>query len=52
MNILLDTNILIWFSQDDTALPDEKKQRIENPENTIHVSVATFWEIAIKKSLK
>lgn len=51
MNLLLDTHALIWFLEGDDSLSSAAKERIENPENTNFVSVATFWEIAIKVSL-
>ncbi len=52
MNLLLDTHTLIWFLEGDTTLSTNAKKLIENPENTNFVSVATFWEMAIKVSLK
>jgi PIN domain nuclease of toxin-antitoxin system len=52
MNLLLDTHTLIWFLEGDVTLSMNAKELIENPENTNFVSVATFWEMAIKVSLK
>jgi PIN domain nuclease of toxin-antitoxin system len=52
MNLLLDTHTLIWFLEGDTTLSTDAKNLIENPANTNFVSVATFWEMAIKVSLK
>lgn len=52
MNLLLDTHTLIWFLEGDANLSAAAKEQIENPANTNFVSVATFWEIAIKVSLK
>ncbi|MDD1627170.1 MAG: type II toxin-antitoxin system VapC family toxin [Methylococcaceae bacterium] len=52
MNLLLDTHTLIWFLEGDTTLSTNAKNLIENPANTNFVSVATFWEMAIKVSLK
>lgn len=51
MNILLDTNAFIWFSEDDEKLSNKGRVIIEEENNVIFVSVATFWEIAIKKSI-
>ncbi|MEQ1485123.1 type II toxin-antitoxin system VapC family toxin [Methyloglobulus sp.] len=51
MNLLLDTHALIWFLEGDDSLSVAAKEHIENPENINFVSVATFWEIAIKVSL-
>ena len=51
MNLLLDTHTLIWFLEGDANLSATAKKLIENPANTNFVSVATFWEMAIKVSL-
>lgn len=50
MNLLLDTHTLIWFLSDDFQLPNETKKRIENAELCL-VSVASLWEISIKKTI-
>ncbi len=51
MNLLLDTHTLIWLLEGDNNLSSTATEQIENPANTNFVSVATFWEIAIKISL-
>ena len=51
MNILLDTNAFIWFAENDSKLSRKAKEIIEDERNIILISVATFWEIAIKKSI-
>ena len=51
MKILLDTNALIWFANGDEKLSPKAIESIENPENEKFVSVASIWEIAIKKSI-
>ena len=51
MKILLDTNALIWFANGDKKLSQNAIDSIENPENEKFVSVASIWEIAIKKSI-
>ncbi len=51
MNLLLDTHALIWFLEGDSKLNGMARQSIENPENTSFVSIATFWEMAIKVSI-
>lgn len=51
MNILLDTHAFIWFVEDDSRLPEKTKSIIENPKNTIYVSIVSIWEIAIKLSI-
>jgi len=51
MNYLLDTHTFLWFINDDTSLSSTAKALIEDPENTIYLSVASIWEMAIKVSL-
>ena len=48
---LMDTHILIWWLYDLPQLDRKYREIIENSENAIFVSVASFWEIEIKRSL-
>lgn len=48
MQYLLDTHVFLWFINGDTQLSDSAKALIENPENEHYVSIASFWEMAIK----
>ena len=45
--ILLDTNAFIWFVGDQDTLSEEVRVEIETNEH-VFVSIATFWEMAIK----
>ena len=51
MNILLDTHALIWFVEDDEKLPDSLKVILNEKSNSIYISIASLWEMAIKISL-
>ena len=51
MNLLLDSHILLWFILDDIKLKPSFKKEIENLDNKCYVSMASLWEIAIKKSI-
>ena len=51
MDLLIDTHAVIWFITEDSKLPLKTKKIIENSENNCYVSIATYWEIAIKHSL-
>lgn len=51
MNLLLDTNVLLWWLDGADRLSDAAVDSISDEENDIAVSAATIWEITIKKSL-
>src|SRR5271163_4176440 len=51
MKILLDTHILIWHSQRDPKLSEQAVKMIYDPGNDIFVSMASFYEIAIKMKI-
>jgi PIN domain nuclease of toxin-antitoxin system len=48
--MLLDTHTLLWFLDNDDRLPAFTKQQIETAE-TVFVSIASLWEIAIKVNI-
>lgn len=50
MPVLLDTHAFLWWCEDSAELSQEARKAIIN--NDCFVSMASFWEIAIKLSLK
>ena len=52
MKLLLDTHAFLWFVTDDAQLSETAKELIAEPTNDVFVSPATFFEVAIKVSLK
>jgi PIN domain nuclease of toxin-antitoxin system len=48
---LLDTHSFIWFIGGSERLSPRARTLIEAEENTVYVSAASLWEIAIKHSL-
>lgn len=48
MKYLLDTHTLIWALQDNPMLTENVRNIIIDESNSIYVSVASIWEIAIK----
>lgn len=48
MNLLFDTQLLIWMAREPARLPDAARQMIADLNNTLHFSAASIWEIAIK----
>jgi PIN domain nuclease of toxin-antitoxin system len=51
MRILFDNQAFIWFVENDKQLPDKIRKELENIDNTIIISIASLWEMAIKISL-
>ena len=52
MNILLDTHIVLWALSDDLKLSAFARDLILDDNNRIFTSVASMWEVAIKKALR
>ena len=48
---LLDTHILLWWQNNSKELSEEIREIIASPQNVIHVSAATIWEMSIKSGL-
>ncbi|MCZ0729599.1 type II toxin-antitoxin system VapC family toxin [Mycolicibacterium iranicum] len=51
MNILLDTHTLLWLVSQPSAVDSEVLDQLADPANTVSVSAASAWEIAIKTRL-
>jgi PIN domain nuclease of toxin-antitoxin system len=51
MKILIDTQSIIWFAENNTLLSKTARAAIEDSENTCFVSMASFWEMSIKINL-
>ena len=51
MNLLLDTDIFLWFISADSRLPVTFQTAIREPRNAVFLSVASLWEIIIKYNL-
>ena len=52
MRYLIDTHILIWYLEGSDKLPQKLREELDNDQNTILISVASLWELAIKISAK
>ena len=48
MRLLLDTHLLLWTAEGSDQLPRRAGRLIEDPDNELFFSSASFWEIAIK----
>jgi PIN domain nuclease of toxin-antitoxin system len=51
MELLLDTHTLIWWLSSSHVLDAGARTAIGNPRNSVFVSAASAWEIAIKAGL-
>ena len=52
MRLLLDTHLLLWAVANSGRLSAEARSLIEDPQNDVHYSAASVWEIAIKSTLR
>lgn len=51
MRYLLDTHILLWWLGNDKKLSKDLRSVISDPDNTLYVSSASVWEMAIKSQI-
>lgn len=51
MEYLLDTHTFLWFINGDAQLSKTAREAIVDPEAIKYISIASFWEIAIKVNL-
>ena len=51
MNYLIDTHILLWYMIGDKRISIDTQTKIEDDNNSIYLSNASLWEIAIKNSI-
>ncbi len=51
MNYLLNTHVFLWTLFDPDKLSKKARGVIEDPDNRVYVSAATYWEISLKYAL-
>jgi PIN domain nuclease of toxin-antitoxin system len=51
MDLLLDTHVIIWSIQGNEHLSQTARKAIEDEDNSLYLSIASIWEIAIKLGL-
>ena len=51
MKLLLDTHLLLWAAGDPKRLPAKARKLLDEANNDLLFSVASLWEISIKRSL-
>jgi len=52
VNLLIDTHAMLWFMGGDPRISSVARKAIEDPDSVNYISMASWWEIAIKCSLK
>jgi PIN domain nuclease of toxin-antitoxin system len=48
MRLLLDSHVLLWAFDESRRLSPTARREIGRPSNTVYVSAASVWELAIK----
>jgi len=51
VRLLLDTHVLLWAAFASRRLPSTARALLEDEDNILLFSVASLWEVAIKRSL-
>jgi PIN domain nuclease of toxin-antitoxin system len=52
VRLLLDTHAMYWYIEDDPQLSGTARTLIQDASNEILISPASYWEIAIKISIR
>lgn len=51
MQYLIDTHIILWWLTSPEIIQEKAQKIIRDKSNSIFISSASFWEMAIKKSI-
>jgi PIN domain nuclease of toxin-antitoxin system len=51
MNLLLDTQVILWWLNDDPTLSEKSRTAIADGKNLVFISAVSVWEIRIKEAL-
>lgn len=51
MNLLIDTHLLLWAAYAPQRLSPAAQSQLLDTANRLHFSVASLWEVAIKRAL-
>ncbi|MGC3990541.1 MAG: type II toxin-antitoxin system VapC family toxin [Chthoniobacteraceae bacterium] len=49
--MLLDTHAFIWWDNDRSKLSDRVLTALHDPQNTLHLSLVSIWELQVKIQL-
>ena len=50
MRLLLDSHVLLWTFWNSPRLGTFARDAVRSPDNTVFVSVASIWELAVKRA--
>ena len=51
MNLIVDTQVFLWWLVDDHALSERARDLMRDAGNTLYLSAVSAWEIAVKAAL-
>lgn len=51
MKLLLDTHVFLWCLGDPAKLSAKERTAVRDPDNELYLSLASAWEIEIKRGL-
>ena len=51
MAFIMDAHVLIWVANDPHNLPSRVLSILNNPENSVYISIASLWELRIQQSI-
>ena len=51
MKLLLDTHIVLWAISDSKRLHKDVRALLENEDNAVFYSMASVWEVAVKRKI-
>lgn len=49
MHLLIDTHVFLWWDTSGRELSKDVREALASVDNTVYVSAASIWEIAIKR---
>ena len=51
MRYLLDSHVFLWYKASDSPLAPRHRETLDNAEHELFLSVASIWELSIKRSI-
>jgi PIN domain nuclease of toxin-antitoxin system len=51
MNLLIDTHVFLWWDSQPEKIPSRTLSALEDPDNTVWLSLVSIWEVQIKTQM-